>query len=96
MEELSRDVAGQTIGVDLGDKWSRFCVLDDQGEVCEEGRIATTSRAMLKRFGTLTRCRIVIAHLGVRSNNATSMAASGISKMMDVAMLVLTSLDLCR
>ena len=31
MGELSRDVEGQTIGVDLGDKWSRFCVLDDQG-----------------------------------------------------------------
>jgi len=60
MRELSRDAAGQTIGVDLGDKWSRLCVLDDHGEVCEEGRIATTSRAMLKRFGTLTRCRIVI------------------------------------
>jgi transposase len=49
-----------TIGVDLGDKWSRLCVLDEHGEVCEEGRIATTAHAMRKRFSTEAPCRIVI------------------------------------
>ena len=60
MEEHSKTSTGVTIGVDLGDKWSRICVLDDQGEVCEEGRIATTARAMRKRFSGMERCRVVI------------------------------------
>ena len=60
MNKASRDGSGMTIGVDLGDKWSRFCVLDEVGEVCEEGRIATTTRAMRKRFGATARCRMVI------------------------------------
>jgi transposase len=49
-----------TIGVDLGDRYSQLCVLDERGEVCEEGRIATTERAMRKRFEGMARCRVVI------------------------------------
>ena len=46
--------------MDLGDRYSHLCVLDEQGEVCEEGRIATTSRAMHQRFEGMRRCRVVI------------------------------------
>ena len=60
MGEITKNGRGMTIGVDLGDKWSRFCVLDEQGEVCEEGRIASTARAMRKRFRTEAPSRIVI------------------------------------
>ena len=60
MEELNRVGSGVTIGVDLGDKWSRLCVLDEHGDVCEEGRIATTDRALRKRFGAEAPCRVVI------------------------------------
>jgi transposase len=60
MEEHTREGSGVTIGVDLGDRQSHLCVLDEQGEVCEEGRIATTSRAMRKRFEGMRRCRVVI------------------------------------
>ncbi len=49
-----------TIGVDLGDRYSQLCVVDEQGEVSEEGRIATTARAMRKRFEGIARCRVVI------------------------------------
>jgi transposase len=49
-----------TIGVDLGDRYSRLCVVDEHGEVCEEGRIATMARAMRKRFEGMARCRVVI------------------------------------
>jgi transposase len=49
-----------TIGMDLGDKTSRYCVLGDQGEVVAENSVATTRKAMLGRFGTLRRCRIAI------------------------------------
>ena len=43
MDKVSKEGRDMTIGVDLGDKWSRLCVLDEHGEVCEEGRIATTA-----------------------------------------------------
>jgi transposase len=49
-----------TIGMDLGDKYSRLCVLDEQGEVCEEARIPTTLRALKKRFDGSIPCRVVI------------------------------------
>ena len=55
MEEANRDGASMTIGVDLGDRYSQLCVLDEHGEVCEEGRIATTDRAMRKRFEGMER-----------------------------------------
>jgi len=60
MDEHSRQGSGVTIGVDLGDRYSHLCVVDEHGEVCEEGRIATTARAMRKRFEGMARCRVVI------------------------------------
>jgi transposase len=60
MDKVIKDGRDMTIGIDLGDKWSRLCVLDEHGEVCEEGRIATTTQAMRKRFSTEAPCRIVI------------------------------------
>ncbi len=35
---------GWTVGIDLGDQWSRYCVLDQEGEAIEEGRLKTTPR----------------------------------------------------
>ena len=49
-----------TIGMDLGDKSSRWCWLDEEGAVVEEGSVATTKKAMLKPFGARPRCRIVM------------------------------------
>lgn len=49
-----------TIGMDLGDKISRYCVLDSQGEITREGKVATTKQAMMQTFGALQRCRIAI------------------------------------
>jgi len=31
-----------TIGVDLGDRWSCYCVLDEAGEILLEEKVATT------------------------------------------------------
>jgi predicted NBD/HSP70 family sugar kinase len=33
---------GITIGVDLADKTSRYCLINDHGEVLNEGSVATT------------------------------------------------------
>ena len=30
-----------TIGLDLGDRWSRYCVVDGSGAVIEEDRVRT-------------------------------------------------------
>ena len=66
MGEITRDGANLTIGVDLGDRWSQCCVLDERGEICEESRIATTQGALRKRFDGMARCRVVI-EVGIHS-----------------------------
>ena len=33
-----------TMGMDLGDKSSRYCLLDSNGEVVEEGSVSTTKK----------------------------------------------------
>ena len=35
-----------TIGVDLGDRWSFYCVLDEAGKIILEQKVATTPEAM--------------------------------------------------
>jgi hypothetical protein len=32
--------------VDLGDRWSSYCVLDEEGEILLEQKLATTTEAM--------------------------------------------------
>jgi transposase len=49
-----------TIGMDLGDKASRYCQLDAQGEVVGEGSVGTTKKAMAQTFGAIRRCRIAL------------------------------------
>jgi transposase len=49
-----------TIGMDLGDKSSRYCALNQQGEVIGEGSVATTKKAMTDKFGGLGRMRIAM------------------------------------
>jgi len=49
-----------TIGMDLGDKTSRYCVIDQEGEVLFEGAVATTKKGLAQTFGVLARCRIAL------------------------------------
>jgi len=49
-----------TIGMDLGDKSSCYCVLNGTGEVIREGKVATTRKALARVFGAIGRCRIAI------------------------------------
>ncbi len=59
---LARNARRQpmTIGLDLGDKTSRYCALDPQGAVMGEGGVATTKKAMTEKFGGLGRTRIAM------------------------------------
>ena len=51
-----------TIGLDLGDRWSFYCVLDEAGKVILEQKLPTTPEAMKQTFariprgGCLARC----------------------------------------
>ena len=44
-----------TIGLDLGDRWSFYCVLNEAGEVILEQKLATTAEAMKQTFAKIPR-----------------------------------------
>ena len=49
-----------TIGLDLGDRSSWYCVLDEAGEVLLEQKLATAPKAMKEVFGGMPRSRIAL------------------------------------
>src|SRR6266849_2296716 len=49
-----------TIGLDLGDRSSWYCVLDEAGEVLREQKLGTTPKAMREGFGGMPRSRIAL------------------------------------
>ena len=49
-----------TIGLDLGDRWSFYCVLDEAGEVLLEQRLPTTPEAMRRAWEKIPRSRIAL------------------------------------
>jgi transposase len=49
-----------TIGLDLGDRWSHYCVLDESGRILTESKSATSPNAMKEVFGKITRARIAL------------------------------------
>jgi transposase len=51
---------GQTVGVDLGDRFSRYCVLNSDGEVIEEGRVATSEEGFRRQWEGEPRQRIIV------------------------------------
>jgi transposase len=57
----SRGRPKMTAGLDLGDKYSRLCLIDSQsGQVIEEGRLRTTPEAFRRRFSSQLPLRIAI------------------------------------
>jgi transposase len=67
MKKLSTTMAvktneGQqlTIGLDVGDRWSWYCVLDAAGRVLLEQKVATTAKALGEVFGSMPRSRIAL------------------------------------
>jgi transposase len=57
----SKEQPKVTAGLDLGDKYSYFCLIDQHsGEVIEEGRLRTTPEAFLRRFASEQYLRIAI------------------------------------
>src|ERR1700693_5741408 len=49
-----------TVGVDLGDRWSQYCILGLEGEKLSEGQLRTTQEDVREFFQALTVARVVI------------------------------------
>src|SRR6202140_1244121 len=49
-----------TIGLDLGDRNSWYCVVDEAGQIQLEQRVRTTAKALQEVFGTMPRSRIAL------------------------------------
>ena len=56
----ARKVAMLVIGMDLGDRTSKYCVLDGDGEIRAQGSVSTTKKAMAAKFAGIGRCRIAV------------------------------------
>src|SRR5215469_685590 len=57
-----RNISRQTltIGLDLGDRNSWYCVLDEAGRIQLEQRVRTTAKALQEVFGTMPRSRVAL------------------------------------
>lgn len=55
-----REVAALTVGIDVGDKVSRYCLLDEAGAVMEEGSFLMTESSVEKHFGRMPGARVAL------------------------------------
>ena len=49
-----------TIGMDLGDKTSRYCVLNRSGEILLEDSVGTNRKALTEKFSGMGGCRVAV------------------------------------
>ena len=58
----SRNISQQklTIGLDLGDRNSWYCVLDEAGQIQLEQRVGTSAKGLQEVFGAMPRSRIAL------------------------------------
>ena len=54
------EVTGNTVGLDLGDRWSRYCVLDQNGTIVKEDRVRTTLEGLKEQFAGMPATQIVV------------------------------------
>jgi transposase len=60
LTEIATGTGTHSIGIDLGDRFSQFCILDADGEVIEEGRLRTSQEAIRARFERISVLRIAM------------------------------------
>jgi len=60
--EVPRSITkvGMTIGIDLGDVWSHYGTLNEDGEVVDRGRFRTTLSGVEKWFTDVPRARVAM------------------------------------
>jgi transposase len=49
-----------TIGVDLGDRWSFYCVLEEAGQIILEQKVPTTPEALKQTFSRIPQSRVAL------------------------------------
>jgi len=59
-KEAGKDKPALTMGLDLGDRHSRYCLLNQEGEVVEEGRMQSTEAAFRRHFEGEPRQRVAL------------------------------------
>src|ERR1700732_2604544 len=55
--ELRPNLDRLTVGVDLGDQWSNYCILSLEGETLAEGQLRTTQEDLAEFFQALNAAR---------------------------------------
>jgi transposase len=50
----------RTVGIDLGDQMSHYCILDEQGEIVSEGTLRTTEAGFREQFQRMAPARIAM------------------------------------
>jgi transposase len=50
----------RTVGIDLGDQMSHYCILDEQGEIVSEGTLRTTEAGFREQFQRMAPSRIAM------------------------------------
>ena len=58
--ELRPNLDRLTVGVDLGDQWSQYCILGLEGETLAEGQLRTTQEDFATFFQGLNAARVVV------------------------------------
>jgi transposase len=58
--EATKDKPEKTMGIDVGDRYSHVCLLDDEGEVMERDRVRSTEAAFRRYFEEAPRLRIAL------------------------------------
>jgi transposase len=49
-----------TVGLDLGDRWSRYCILNEAGGKASEDQLPTTKAGLDSLFGKMAACRVAL------------------------------------
>jgi hypothetical protein len=57
---VRRSKVEMTIGVDLGDVWSHYCTLNEEGEVIDRGRFRTSPKDVEKWFIDVPPARVAM------------------------------------
>ena len=58
--ELGPNLDRLTVGVDLGDQWSHYCILGLEGDTLAEGQLLTTPQEVAEFFQALNAARVVV------------------------------------
>ncbi len=59
-KKTAMDKPDRTMGIDVGDRYSHLCLLDEDGEVVERDRVRSTEAAFRRHFEGVPRLRIAL------------------------------------